>query len=127
MPGTTYLNNKLLDHAFRNTTYTPPTTVYVGLYTVAPTQAGGGTEVSGGAYARQAATFTAASNGQIKNSTDITFPIATANWGDIVAVGVFDAATGGNLLAYTTPAVTKKVLSGDQFIIRANNLVISLT
>jgi hypothetical protein len=63
-----YLENKILDHVLRNTAYTSPTTVYVGLYTAAPTDAGGGTEVSGNGYAREAATFSVASGGATANS-----------------------------------------------------------
>ncbi len=103
-----YAENKLLDHVLGTTTFTKPTTVYVALYTAAPSDAGGGTEVSGGSYARQAATFSAASGGSTSNSAAITFPKATANWGTVVAFGIFDASTGGNLLAWNnlSPTVT---------------------
>jgi hypothetical protein len=97
-----YLENKILDHTLRNTAYTSPTTVYVGLFTVAPTDAGGGTEVSGGAYARQSVAFDAASGGATANSALITFPTATAAWGTVVAFGIFDQLTGGNLLYWGT-------------------------
>lgn len=97
-----FLENELLDHVLRNSSYTPPTTVYIGLYTTAPTDAGGGTEVSGGSYARQSVAFNAASGGATANTSDINFPVATANWGTIVAVGLFDASTAGNLLYWNT-------------------------
>jgi hypothetical protein len=58
-----YLEDAVLDHVFRNTALTSPTTVYVALYTATPSDAGGGTEVSGGSYARTAGTFGAASGG----------------------------------------------------------------
>ena len=79
----TYLAQALLNHVFRNTAYTQPTTVYVALYTAAPTDAGGGTEVTGGSYARQSAAFSAPSGNQISNSAQVTFPEATANWGTV--------------------------------------------
>jgi hypothetical protein len=121
-----YFENKILDHMLRNQSFTPPSTVYVGLFTVAPTDEGGGTEVSGGGYARQSVTFSAASDGSITNSADITFPQATANWGTIVAVGLFDAATAGNLLWYGDLTQSKTVNSGDIFKIPAGNLTVSL-
>lgn len=94
-----YLENKDLDHNLGTTTFTKPTAVYLGLYTAAPTDAGGGTEVSGNAYARQAVTFAAASGGSTSNSGAVTFPAATpSGWGTIVAVGIFDALSAGNLL-----------------------------
>lgn len=123
---TDYLENKLLDHTLRNVSYTPPATVYVGLFTAAPGEAGGGTEVSGGSYARQVASFSAAADGQTSNSADITFPIATADWGTITHIALFDADTGGNMLYYGALSVSKTIQTGDQFIIKVGNLTISL-
>ncbi len=95
-----FLENELLDHVFRNSAYTPPAAVYLALYTAAPTDAGGGTEVSTGGYSRQAITFGAASGGAIANTSAVEFTASAANFGTIVAVGIFDASTSGNLLAW---------------------------
>lgn len=104
-----YLENAIINHIFRGTTFTAPTTLYIALYTAAPTDAGGGTEVTGGSYARVAVTCntsnwaaTSGTNGLTSNSNAITFPTATANWGNVVAIGIFDAASGGNLLIWLT-------------------------
>lgn len=121
-----YYENKIIDHMFRNQAFTPPSTLYLALYTVAPSDAGGGTEVSGGSYARQSFTLTAASGGASSNSADITFPTATANWGTIVAVGILDASTGGNLLMWGNLASSKIVNSGDTFKINAGDLDITI-
>ncbi len=122
---TDYLENKLLDHVLRNTAYTSPTTVYVALFTAAPGEAGGGTEVSGGGYARQAVTFSAPSAGSTSNSSDITFPTATADWGTITHFAIFDASTGGNMLYYGQLTSSVTVNSGQQLTIPAGNLTIS--
>lgn len=95
-----YLENELLDHVFRNATYTSPSAVYLALFTAAPTDAGGGTEVSTGGYAREAITFGAASGGAIANTSAVEFTASGANFGTILAVGIFDALTTGNLLAW---------------------------
>ena len=109
-----YLENKVLDHVLKNTTFTSPTTVYVGLYTVAPTDAGGGTEVSGNAYARKAVTFSAASGGATANSADVTFDTPSpSGWGTVVAFGIFDALTTGNLLYWGDLASNKTINAGD--------------
>jgi hypothetical protein len=121
-----YYENKVIDHMLRNQAFTPPSTVYVGLYTAAPTDAGGGTEVSGGSYARQAVTLAAASAGATQNSADITFPTATADWGTIVAAGLFDAVSAGNLLAWNNLTASKTVANGDTFKITAGSLTISV-
>jgi len=121
-----YYENKILDHMLRAQAFTPPSTVYVALFTVSPSDSGGGTEVSGGSYQRQSVTFGAASAGSITNSADITFPQATANWGTIVSVGLFDASTAGNLLWYGDLTTSKTVNSGDIFKISAGNLTVSL-
>ncbi len=108
-----FLEDELLDHVFRNAAYTPPATVYVALYTAAPSDSGGGTEVSGGSYARTAATFGAASGGAIANSGAVTFPQASASWGTVTHFGIFDASSAGNLLAWAALTASKAVGSGD--------------
>ena len=119
-----YLENKLLDHFLGTTAYTMPTTVYVGLYTVVPTDAGGGTQVTGGSYARQTATFSAAASGTTSNTANIDFagmPAATT-----VAIGVFDALTAGNLLLWGTLTANKTTDAGDTLRIATGDLDISI-
>jgi len=95
-----YLENAVLNYVFRNTGTPTTATVYLALYTVAPTDAGGGTQVTGGGYARQAITFGASSGGAIANTSAVAFTASGAAYGDVLAVGVFDALTAGNLLAW---------------------------
>lgn len=121
-----YLEAALLDHVLRGVVYAPPAALYLALFTVPPGETGGGTEVSGGGYARQAVSFTPPSNSVCSNDADIVFPIATSDWGSIAGFGLFDAATGGNMLLYGTFAIQKQVLSGDQFVIRAGNLSVTM-
>jgi hypothetical protein len=123
---TDYMENKIIDHMLRNQSYTPPSTVYVGLFTSAPSDAGGGTEVSGGAYARQAVTLAAASGGASENSADITFPTATADWGTVTHLALFDALTGGNMLMWTPLDDSKTVNNGDTFKINAGALDVTV-
>ncbi len=113
-----FLENELLDHVFGNAAYSAPATLYVSLYTVTPADAGGGTEATGGSYARVAVTnnatnFPAASGGAKANGTAITFPAPTANWGTVVAFGIHDAASAGNLLAWGALTVNKTINNGD--------------
>jgi hypothetical protein len=113
-----YLENELLDHVLGNAAYSAPATVYVALFTSAPTDAGGGTEVSGGSYARVAVTnndtnWPAASGGAKSNGTEITFPDATADWGTVVAFAIFDAASDGNMLYWAELTQSKTVATGD--------------
>ena len=126
MSFTDYLENKVLDHTFRNTAYTSPTTVYVGLFTTATTDAGGGTEVSGGSYARQAATFDAAASGATDNSSAIDFPTATASWGTVTHFAIFDAASAGNMLAHAALTTSKAIDTGDVARWNAGELDITL-
>lgn len=120
-----YAENKLLEHVLGKTSYSKPTT-YVALYTANPSDAGGGTEVSGGSYARQTLTVDAAVSGATKPSADITYPVATASWGTITAVGVFDASTGGNLLAWSALVTSKTIATGDQVVLPKNDLTFSM-
>lgn len=121
-----YLENALINHTLRNTALPSPTAVYVGLFLSDPTDANTGTQVTGTAYARQPVTFSAPSNGATSNTADIEFPVAGSDWGTITHLGIFDAATGGNLLYHGAFTVSKIIQNGDQFIIRAGDLDISL-
>ena len=122
----TYLQDKVVNLSLRNTAYTPPTTVYVGLFTTTLTAGGSGTEVSGGSYARTSVTFSASSSGATASNADVTFPTATASWGTVTYVGLYDASTGGNLLYFTPLDVAKTIDSGDIFKITSGNLTVSL-
>lgn len=124
-----YLENKLVDWLLRGQAFTPPATVYVGLLTAAPSDAGGGTEVSGGSYARvavtsslanwagtQAAASTVASSGTsggTSNNGAVTFPAPTANWGVVTHFAIYDASTAGNLLFYGALSTSKTINNGD--------------
>ena len=121
---TNYLESKLIDHFLGTTTYTKPSAVFVGLFTVTPGEAGGGTEVTGGSYARQTATFGAASSGSTTNSDNIDFtgmPAATT-----VAIGIFDASTSGNMLLYGALTTNKTTDAGDTLRIATGSLSVSI-
>jgi hypothetical protein len=122
-----YLENKVLDHTLGKTSYTMPT-VYVGLFTAAPTDAGGGTEVSGGSYARKStagADWNAAASGSSSNANAITFVTATASWGTVTHFGLFDAASAGNLLRWAALTTSKTIGSGDTASFAAGTLVVT--
>ena len=121
-----FLENELLDHALGTGDFDAPSAVYVALATADLTDANVTTnEVSGGGYARQAATFAAASGGSASTSATITFPVATADLGTITHFGLYDAATGGNLLYHGELNVPKVIGDGDTFEIQTGNLTIS--
>jgi hypothetical protein len=121
-----YLENALINATLRNTTYTSPAIVYVGLFTSDPTDAGSGTEVSGGSYARTAVTFGAPSNGVSTNSAAVEFPQATGNWGTVGWIGIHDASTSGNLLYHTALDTSKTIDNGDIFKIAIGSLSVTL-
>ena len=124
-----YLEDKVLDHVFGGTAYTAPGTLYVALYTSAPSDTGGGTEVSGGSYARKsmaAMTVSGTSPTTATNGAAVEFVTATGTWGTVTHVGVFDAATSGNLMAWAALTASKAVSSGDFFRFDAGDLDITL-
>lgn len=124
-----YLENKLIDFAIRGQAFTPAATLYAALFTAGPDDTGGGTEVTGGSYARvavtsnmtnwagtQAAASTSASSGTggtTSNNTAITFPAPTADWGVVTHVAFFDASTSGNEYFYSTLTTPKTINNGD--------------
>ena len=132
---TNYLEDKIWNHVFGSTTYTKPTNWYVGLLTATPSDSASGTEVSGGSYARQVCAFTITGTGtaEAKNTSAITFPTATADWGINVSVGIYHALTTGNLVAYQnlqksdfSTSTTKTVNDGDIFKFNASTIKIQL-
>lgn len=126
---TDYLEDKVLDHVFGGNAYTAPTNLYVALYTVSPGDDGtGGTEVSGGGYARQTATFNVSGSSptEATNAAAIEYPTATADYGTVVACAILDASSGGNMLAYATLTSSKVVSTGDVFRFDQGDLDITL-
>lgn len=106
--------NRLATWLFSASAVTRPSAWHLGLFTATPGEAGGGTEVSGGAYARQSFTPTV-SGSTVNLPAAVEWPAATASWGTVGFVGVFDAATGGNLISYYTLAASQVVASGNIF------------
>lgn len=134
---TTYLANKLLDHALGTAEYTFPATVYVALYKTDPTIAGTQTNEVGGAtataYARQATDFDASANGTCDNTSQITFTEAAAgdDWGTISHWAIMDALTAGNMLSFgeftKAPADPHMhITAGMQYVIPAGTLDMSI-
>ena len=121
-----YLENALINATLRNTSYTSPSTVYMGLYTSDPTDANTGTEVSGGSYTRVAVTMGAPSDGVSTNSAAIEFPQASGSWGTVGWIGILDASTSGNLLYHSPLDVSKTISSGDIFKIAIGSLSVTL-
>jgi len=125
MSFSNYLENKMLLHVFDNTAYTSPTTTYVGLFTTNPDEDGSGTEVSGGSYARQSASFAVTDNTATTDAV-IEFPTATGTWGTVTHIGIYDAASAGNLLAYAALTTSKSIASGGVFRIPTGDIDITL-
>lgn len=124
----TYAENKLLDHFFGKTAYVTPS-IYVGLYTAAPTDAAGGTECTGGSYARKLtapADWAAAAGGSTSNANIIQFVTATGSWGLVTHFGLFDALTTGNLLAWGQLTQSKTVDIDDELKFNAGQLTFDL-
>lgn len=110
-----FLENAVLNKVFNATAFPATATVYIALYTAAPTDAGGGTEVSGNAYARVAVVanstnWLTATTGTTNNLIAITFPQATpSGWGVVTHFGIFDASTSGNLLYWAALTASKTI------------------
>ena len=123
-----YLEDKVLEHVFGGNAYSAPSTLYVALYTSAPSDTGGGTEVSGGGYVRKTSTFNVSGTNPTtaSNAGAVEYPTATANYGTVVAVGIFDASSSGNLLAYANLTASKVVSTGDVFRFNTGDLDVTL-
>lgn len=139
---TDYLENKLVDHIFRGQTFTAPTNLYIALFTAAPSDAGGGTEVSGNGYARatvanslanwagtQSSGSTTASTGTggvTSNNGVVTFATPTgAGWGTVTHMAIFDAVSGGNMLFQGALGASKTINAGDTVSYAAGTLTVT--
>ena len=120
----TYETN-VLTWTFTTGAVTRPTAWYIGLFTSDPGEAQGGTEVSGGSYVREAVTFTV-SGETATNSAASEWPVATANWGTITHIAVYDASTSGTQIAYAALTSSKTISTGDVLRIPAGDLDITL-
>jgi hypothetical protein len=125
MSFSNYLENKLLLHTFGASAYTAPTTLYLAIHTTNPAEDNTGTEVSGSAYARQSVAFTVTTN-TASNTAAVEFPTATGSWGTLTHVGVYDALTSGNLLAYAALTTNKIIDTNDIFRVPIGDLDITL-
>jgi len=123
-----YLEVALLNATLNGTAFTAVNDPYVSLHTADPTDAGTGAEVTGGSYARTAASFATASGttGLVATDADVTFPTATGSWGVVGWIGLWDASTGGNMLYHTALDASKTIDSGDIFKITTGNLTVEL-
>lgn len=127
---TDYTENLVLNWLLTANSATRPTAWYVGLFTAAPSDTGGGTEVSGNAYAR-VATGTITVSGTATTATNaaaIEFAAANGgNWGTITHAAIFDASTGGNMLAWAALTTSRTINDGDVLRIPASSLTVTLT
>jgi len=126
-----FLEAALLDHTFRGTAYTAPGTIYVALSTADPTENGSGlAEPSGAGYARLgiatgSAQWTRSGN-TVTNVNDHSFAQATGAWGTLTHWALFDAATGGNMLAHGQLPDSKSPVDGDTPTIKAGDISVTL-
>jgi hypothetical protein len=131
------LEVSLLNHLLRATPYTPPGTLYVGLFTADPGESGVTSEVSGGSYARVAVAQNATNFPQCSlsaapiktNGVAITFPTATVAWGTITHWAIYDSATGGTsgMLVHGALASSRYVSLGDTPKIGVGAVSITMT
>jgi hypothetical protein len=127
---TDYTENLVLNYLLTANSVTRPTAWYVGLFTAAPSDTGGGTEVSGSGYARKATgTITVYGTATTAtNSAAIEFdPASGGNWGNITHAAIFDASTGGNMLAWAQLTTARTINDGDVFRVPALSLTVTLT
>lgn len=126
MAMTDYLENKVLDHIFNNTAYTSPTTVYIGLLSAVPTDSTAGTELTNTGYSRKSISVGTASAGTVTSDAAISWTNSDgSDWSPALALGIYDASTGGNLLFYKTIS-GRTVKDGETLTIASGDLSVTL-
>lgn len=126
---TNYLEDAAINYFLRNNadTFSPIATLYLGIFTATPGEAGGGTEATGGSYARQAIAFTdPAGGGATENTAQIDFTASGASWGTITSIGVLDAATVGNMYLYGALGTSRTVNDGETLRFAAGDVDFTL-
>lgn len=118
-----YAEAEILQWLMTDETVTRPTAWYVALYSAAPSDAGGGTELSGSGYARQSVDFGTAGT---TSQADVTFTASGGNWANATHMGIFDAATSGNLLWHKALPVAKQIDDGDSIVFPAGDIDLAL-
>ncbi|MCU6709416.1 hypothetical protein M6D81_11940 [Paenibacillus sp. J5C_2022] len=117
-----YAENNVLDTLLSGTKYVGLFTDVAGITSDEPTTEANGTNCPG--YARQSVTHAAASGGLKTSNATVTFT-ATGAWATVRYVGVWDAATNGNLL-YWADITEKTLLDTDELRIDTGQLSISI-
>jgi len=136
-----FLENKIVDQIFRGQSAPTTSVLYVGLFTSIPSDGGGGTEVTGGSYARvsvtsnltnwagtqapSSTTASSGSNGTTSNNGSITFPTPSASWGIVTSFAIFDASSGGNMLFYGPLSIVKTINTADTITFPAGSLALT--
>ena len=124
MPISNYLETNFINASVRNTAYTPPATVYIALYSTAPTASTAGVELTGNGYSRQSVAFAAPTVDGSASNGIVTFGPATADWLNVVSTAVVDAATAGNILYFQSKGASIK--SGDTIEIAAGDITLTI-
>jgi hypothetical protein len=109
---------------------TLPTELYIALFTDSVNAAGTGTEVTGGSYVRKeisASSFTDDGVGGFTLNTSLEFVTASASWGTVVSMGIYDASTAGNILVFDDLAASKAIASGDAFRFNSGSIVVNIS
>lgn len=131
--ATDYLEDQIVKHIFRTGSFTKPTSLYVALYTAAPSDSGGGTEVTATGYARVAVNpldanwaATSGTNGLTSNVAAISFGTWTTGPTTVTHFAILDASTSGNMLVWGALTTSKTVNANDSFSIPANQLTVTV-
>lgn len=123
-----HAENLLLNWLMTADSVTRPTAWYVALYTAAPSDSGGGTELSGNGYSRQTIAVNTATGtgGTTSNNANITFTASGGDWGDVTHIGIHDASTGGNLLWHGAMSASKNIADGDTLQFNTGNIDLTI-
>ena len=127
MDFTNYLADKLVNVTVRNIGYATPSKVYLALFKTNPTKESIVIEVTGESYTRPNVTFVEPVDGVSQNPGQVTYAVATTNWGDVGWVGVMDSKEDGNLLYFTALENPKNILTGDQLKFKPTEITLTLT
>lgn len=122
-----YLEDKVLNWLRGTSMGAAPAALYVGLFSAAPNDAGGGTEVTTTirVAGRVVATFGAPVSGVMANNAIVDFGAAA---GDAIVThfAIFDAASAGNQLGWAAVTTPLTITAGINVSFASGLLTVSL-
>lgn len=119
--------NSILNALCGNGADLASTSMWVALFTAAPSDASGGTEATGGNYARKSSgAWASAAGGVVSNAATVTYATCTSTVGTITHFALMTDSATGSMVAWATLTASRDLATNDIAVFAVGSLTISL-